>query len=504
MSGVATAVESLRLRQRLRAMLRSERVYRDILGERSEYQPWANWQRTPLEWREHPLIEKYARPDQPPIQWQAHLSQARFKTMAGCPRGGKSLWAAGEVLPDLRVPGWLTVFLGPTYKEALKEFYYALDFLSRRFGAHVWSGIRQNHQHGGPGGFIYWKYNGRRVRHEVRAASADRPGSISADDWNTLVLCEGPDIPANLWEQRIVSRIERVQGRVIAAYSPQGGDWMQKEFEARSASGDPDYAHFNITAFDNPAFNPSIAEKAKGKRSEPSWRHTFLGARVHYEGLVYGTWGTDGKQGWDDDHNIIPWTPNPALETCVSIDPGIGTASVGWWQIFQRGGVECAVRFDERVQQSWDTTAIREYIRRHPSFRYLRYMVIDPYKGEQRQSAEGRTDERVLADLGIPIKKPPRVYRGQSAIKARVEIVRSLICAFDGTRRLYVSPVCARWLHDRGNYRYPDTGADLDKPLKDNASDHTMDETSYLAAVRLPVVYVPSTTQSRTHDPLGV
>jgi hypothetical protein len=475
-------------RNRLRAAFQREVALRGLwFANIPEYQPWANYQRyEESEYREHPLTQKYVDFTKPHPQWLFNLSQARFKVLIGAPRGGKSIAPGYESTLDAAIPGNEVWFVAPTYYLATKEYRYFLRGLVRQHGKDILRCFKTNFDHGGPGGCIPW-HEGETY---VRCKTEDNKDSLLGDDCGTMVLCEAPRMSRQTWESHLRGRLQRVRGRVLGGYSGLPGDWCADEFEEK-AERHPDYETFHITAFHNPTFDPQEAEDAKSTHSEPAWRHDFLGARVHYEGIVYGTWGTDGKQGWSEerfpDGNILPWVPKPELETCVSIDPGIGTASVGWWQVFDHKGTECAVRFDERVEQRWDTPAIREYLRRHPSFPYLRYIVIDPYKGRQTQSASGETDKAILRELGLPIREPPTRYRGESAIKARVEIVRSLICAYTGLRRLAVSPKCARWLNDRENFAYPERGADLDKPMKDSIHDHTQEETSYFAARRFPI-----------------
>ena len=65
-----------------------------------------------------------------PIQAEAHFSSARIKLVAGGERGGKSLWAAMELVGDW-ANGQLYWLVGADYEQCRPEFSYIMDNLGK-------------------------------------------------------------------------------------------------------------------------------------------------------------------------------------------------------------------------------------------------------------------------------------------------------------------------------------------------------------------------------------
>lgn len=239
-------------------------------------------------------------------------SGKRFVSLFTPNQDGKSYHIAKAVgayllLPEIHI--WL---VGPTYKDASKEFFYLETDLiamgvkkqARTWHRNILGDMRIELKNGS------W----------VEVISTENPENLRREQLDVVVLCEASKLPADLYQRMLYSRVERRRGKCLVPTTHKGYGWVWDAFALpsmpvlpRSFTWGPWEGNRRVPlgGTPNPAYDseywscqvsyvedygevlhtgeylPEVIAKARVRLPPPMFAEQFGGEAASYAGLVY-------------------------------------------------------------------------------------------------------------------------------------------------------------------------------------------------------------------------
>ncbi|MCD6551018.1 terminase family protein [Thermotoga sp.] len=214
-----------------------------------------------------------------PGQYDAFMSDARFKILCNGRRWGKSLYSAIEILPYVFMKEKRVWIVGPTYELAQKVF-------------------REVYKYVRPRKFL-WEANGRCVNSksemriitnlgtEIVGKSADNPDSLIGEGLDLLIVDEAARIKEEVWNEALRPTLSDRSGRAIIISTPKGRNWFFRMWTRGKDPNFPEYQSWQHPSSENPYLKPEEIEEARRTLPERAFRQEFLAEFLDDTGGVF-------------------------------------------------------------------------------------------------------------------------------------------------------------------------------------------------------------------------
>jgi len=214
-----------------------------------------------------------------PGQYEAFMSDARFKILCNGRRWGKSLYSAIEILPYVFMKNKMVWVVAPTYELAQKVF------------REVYRYVRPRH--------FLWKAEGRCVNSksemriitnfgtEIVGKSADNPDSLVGEGLDLLIIDEAARIKESVWNEQLRPTLSDKHGRAIIISTPKGKNWFFRLWTRGQDPKFPEYQSWQHPTSDNPYISPEEIEEAKRTLPERAFRQEYLAEFLDDTGGVF-------------------------------------------------------------------------------------------------------------------------------------------------------------------------------------------------------------------------
>jgi hypothetical protein len=251
----------------------------------------------------------------------------------------------------------------------------------------------------------------------------------------------------------------------FGVWTPKGYDWVYRRFISDPVEG---YECFQAAPFENRFLlksTPDFYERLKKSYDEEFFAQEVLGEyRNATDGLVY--------RAFDRQHNVAEVEMNPALPLCWALDFNVNPMSS---VVAQVDGEQVRVLDEIVLRRATTLDACVEFTRRYPRARAGLKVYADA-SGTRMQTG-GASDEDVMRDYfarNTAYRVEFRLARSNPSVKSRVEAVNGMLKAYDGERRLLVSPKCKELIKDFEEVTYLGETYEIDKN-KDPKRTHLSD-----------------------------
>lgn len=414
----------------------------------------------------------------------AHAALAKVKCVSGGARGGKSRWAAMEVLPLLLTPGTMGWIVAPEYTLGEKEFRYIHEamlhpFIRTHWGPMIENGRISNNVKGGDMEIrLSWGDAGESVCMVKTAKNRD---ALLGEALDWVIMSEASQLAQVIWSRYIQMRLTTKKGVAIFPSSPQGKDWFDAIVQ-KGLRGDDGFFTTNIDTRMNPTLD--LTEVAfwtsSDQMSDEDFEEQVRGKGTPPHGLVYKT--------FDLEMHTHTWRrewPKPGWRKGRTFDFGFTHPYVVLWYARDEDGRFYFYR--EYYKRRVLTDEVIEHIARVEG-----WPTVRDHQGRLRLSGEPRVEKMTVPgiadwDAGEIEALRQRGLRMRMAKKDVLEGIKAvehkLRVRDDGRPRLYVSPKCKNLLRELAAYEWDEHG----KP-KEKQDDHALDAMRYAVYTLDPVL----------------
>jgi hypothetical protein len=218
-------------------------------------------------------------------QQLVHASDARIRVLACGSRFGKSLCAVMELLAFTLEPGpfaraWVAA---PTFEVVDLLLDLLLVQLRRGLPHRVVEADRRGRR------VVVRNLAGNDVVVEGRCT--ERVGSLLGVSLDFLLVDEAAHVRDEAWEDALSQRLVERNGRALVVGTPRNeGSWFHKLY-LLGRGADPDIAAWSAPTTQNPAIDPALVERERGRLSISEYASEFLGRFVGPHGPVCETCG---------------------------------------------------------------------------------------------------------------------------------------------------------------------------------------------------------------------
>jgi len=366
-----------------------------------------------------------------PHQQAFHDCTRRFKVTFGGERGGKSMTAAHDFLPDLLKPNFWLWILGSQYETIEGVFGWIWDAIYSL----VDRGIIEP-----PLKAVYSKKPARFYLKfpwgaEVDTRTAKNLRAVRSLPVDGMILTEAGDMPEDTWDNYARGRLSDRMGRAVIEGCPVGYNWFV-DLGHRGEMGDPDWATFTMSA--ELTLPQTDLDEKRRTYSEPMYKQKVLGEPVPLSGLVYAP-QFDGGRG--DGDSVRPWPYRADWLTWAGIDYGYRSPAIVW---VQSNGADPtasdfeAYVFDQFVEENVTKERLADALLSRP---YEPAGIFGDPSGDAVDNDGWSTFKYVQARCRKAGVVSP-VYctdHRMRYIPWGVDHLRALLQAADGTRRLFLA-----------------------------------------------------------------
>lgn len=202
-------------------------------------------------------------------QYEAHISQARFRVLACGRRWGKTCLGVNECM-DVALSGGRAWWVAPNYKMS-RVGWRPLS----RFGALIGAEVRK-------GDMQVITPNGG----EISVRSADDPNSLRGEGLNFAVLDECAFMDEAAWQEGIRPALSDRQGRAVFISTPKGRNWFWKLYQ-RGLESSGEWKSWRKPTSDNPFISPAEIEQARQDLPELTFEQEYLAVFLEGQGSVF-------------------------------------------------------------------------------------------------------------------------------------------------------------------------------------------------------------------------
>lgn len=254
-----------------------------------------------------------------PAQALIDASPARFKILRAGRKFGKTTYGRKKALDWIGPPGSDVWYIGPTYKQTKLI---------------VWEDFKKLI----PNDALAKKPNETDLIFTFKNASklylmgGDEPDSLRGPEPNGVILEEAAQHKANLWPEIIRPNLTPKKAPALFISTPKGFNWfkdLEDEANIRVMNGDPTWATFHYTIYDNPYIErEEIEEARKDCDNEAVWRQEYLAEYESSVGRVFSTFS-------DARHVRKILLPHGRFQAYRAIDWGQRDDTAGLWAFIQ-------------------------------------------------------------------------------------------------------------------------------------------------------------------------
>lgn len=414
---------------------------------------------------------------------QARVFQCnkRFRVLVAGRRFGKTYLSIAELLRGASWPGFTAWYVAPTYRQAkqiawkrLKEIAYPIIVKINETDLSVELST---------GGSIALR-------------GADNYDSLRGVGLDGVVLDECADIAPEVWTEVLRPALSDRLGWALWIGTPKGFNYLHDLYN--SASENPEWGAFRFTTVEGGQVPESEVLAARSELDLKTFRQEYEASfEETSQGKVYYPFAREA--------NVVRCEYDSRYPLCYSMDFNvspmcsvIGQIHEHSPHIFASSPATRSLRILQEIaiKDSNIPQAVDEFKRRaEPYFRRgqtLQVRIYGDAAGNSR-SHVGPTDYAVVAkQFQNDGRFQVSWHTGTSnpAVRDRVNSVNSLLCAADGSHRLFIDPGCKELIKDLEQVVWKtdmsgNTLHDIDKTKADRT--HCADATGYLAHKEFPL-----------------
>lgn len=247
-----------------------------------------------------------------PAQQEIEASKARFKIVRAGRKFGKTTYSQKWALDMLRKPDSTHWHIAPTYRQAKliswEEFKRLIPVEAL--------GKRPNDQD-----LMITLKNGSRLH----LMGSDDPDALRGPSPTSATFEEAAFQKRGVWHEIMRPNLMPKKSPVLFIGTPKGYNWFY-DLE-QTAKGDPDWAIFHYTVYDNPHIDRKEIEDARRScDSEASWRQEYLAQYESSQGRVFAVFNESRHTGDVD---------SPRGECFRSVDWGMRDNTGALWGYLQ-------------------------------------------------------------------------------------------------------------------------------------------------------------------------
>lgn len=326
-----------------------------------------------------------------------HASKAKHKVVKTGKRFGKTTWAIFELCQRAGTPNSVFWYIAPTYKQAKSIAWWKLVEM------------------------IPPQIIKRKVENDLflELINSTRIHLIGADNEDSL---RGPQLSGVVFDEAAYTNPYAWQGIVQGQLSPdafayfisspneKGRNWFSdfhSEAARKHAAGDPDWAAFYYTIYDNPTHSRQWIENLKNNTPDDTWSLEYMAIESDFAGQLFGE--------FDTAKNVGTYSGTAKLPCFRGIDWGISHPTVCLWAELDMQQKVLYIT-DEYVKSGLVISEYASAIKTMTGERKIEWSVIDPSTGK-RNSQTGRSDALEFARHGIQCIMADNKDRGYDVTK---------------------------------------------------------------------------------------
>jgi hypothetical protein len=385
--------------------------------------------------------------------------EARFRTAVCGRRFGKTFLAVEELRRACRMAVAQNVSVeneiwygAPTFKQGKRVFWRRLK-----------KGI--------PAAWIAGKPNETdcsivlKSGHVLRVVGLDNYDALRGSGLWFFLGDEWQDAHPEAWTETIRPMLSTAGGHALFIGTPKGFNHFRDGYIAGQPGGEPDNMSWQYTTLQGGNVPPEEVAQAKRTLDARTYRQEYEASFETYEGRVL--WAFTRADSVRPCRHLLATAPVIHIGIDFNINPMSATVFV------EVGDVSHQV--DEIVIPTSNTDELVAEIRN----RYARNGSIahviaypDPAGAQRRTSAQGRTDIGILQASGMRVL----AMASHPLVRDRNNVTNGRFCAADGTRRMFVDPVCRKSIEAYERHVYKEGTSE---PDKGTGFDHLPDSCGY-------------------------
>lgn len=379
---------------------------------------------------------------------QEHIQQnaKQFNVIKAGKRFGKSKWALFRAIQKAgHLPGGVVWVVAPTYRQAKQIAWWDLvrilppQMIRRKIETDLFVEI----------------FNECRLQ----LIGADNEDSLRGPKLDHIVMDEAAYCKEYVWPSILRGQLLGPNGSgsadFISSPNKTGRNWFTQFHEdamRRHAAGDPDWAAFYFTIYDNPTIPKIEIDKLRNDTPDDTWNLEYMAIESEHAGQKYSE--------FKYDEHVTDITPQNALPTYRAIDWGLDHPTVCLWaKVDKATGVVYIV--DEFVKSGLIIEEVCKVIADKTGAVPIDWTVIDP-SANRRDQVTGRSVKDEFLRCGLGCVDGDR--RGADNVGGRgVDIVKM----FFKKHMIKVHPKCKNLILELRNLQWGDkTGDDCTDALR--------------------------------------
>lgn len=395
-------------------------------------------------------------------QMSIHNNPGRFSLIVGGRRVGKSKMALMELIKHcLETPKAMAWWVAPTITMAREvgweEFKDYADILQ--------PALLSMHET-----LLTAKFKNGSV---LSFKGGDNEKSLRGRGLTYLVLDEAAFIDQEIWTRALRPALSDKQGKAILISTPNGRNWFYQQ--AAFAHQDELWLYEHWPTHLNPLITEQELIEAASTVSEMDFRQEYLAEFITKEGMVYDKFSEEniieaGSPSWHD------------FEVYLGIDFGYANPTAICFMAYDPV-VQQVIQFDEIYEARLSIEQLEQLIliklqEHNLTPAAVKEIFTDP-AGNAAELSSGISPVDYLRQSDFRW----RVSNKGSEIAPGIALVRSYICAANGTRRYYITDNCKETIRSLSGYTYTKQSQKYEtikeEALKDGLHDHMADAIRY-------------------------
>lgn len=397
--------------------------------------------------------------DLSPYQSKVFKDPSRFRVMRTGRRGGKTYVLLCELIRAITQPNQIVLYMLPT-QGMIKRIMFPL--LLKYIPKSIIDKINLS------------DFTIKLINNSILyTGSAGAVENFRGLGINTIVMDEVQNQKESDWQEILRPTLSDTQGKAIFAGTPKGvNNFLYKLCYDENLS-----AHW-WTTLQGGWVKESEVNEAKSQLDELTFRQEYEADFITSGSYAYYTFS---------DSNIGSYGFNPSAQTYITFDFNAGECPMSSAIIQEQPDGTMAV-IKEFVNKYSNTDAtcrlINEYLVGNTFHGSL--TITGDHHGVRRESSASFTDYQIIEHYFKNYRDYTVKHKPTRAVKDRVAAVNSLLCSYDGRRRLFIDSSCTQSIVDLRQVEWKQDGVHLDG--SDPARTHISDAISYFANNIHPII----------------
>lgn len=301
---------------------------------------------------------------------------------------------------------------------------------------------------------------------EISLRGADNYDSLRGVGIHFLCMDEVADIDKEAWYEVLRPTLADTQGHALFLGTPKGMNWFKDIYDNHTRLSN--WMSFQFTTLDGKNVPEEEVEQAREDMDARTFRQEFMATFENFSGIIAYAFGTHNIKQADA---VVPTEP-----LILGTDFNVSPMSCTVMRRTQAG----LHQIDEIVLYGSNTNELVDEIRN----RYPRNPITifpDPAGVQNRSSANGNTDIKILENAGFTV----RYHRQHPKVKDRINAANSLFFLRDNdSTRFYIDAKCKHTIKSLQQFCYKE---DTQIPDKDSGFDHMFDALTYAIQFLFPI-----------------